>query len=197
MKKYLVIIIFITIGVFTSNLMSGEKLSCQPKIKNKGAYIKIVGIDGYDLDWNDVFEILLPFARIGCEYVEINDFHWNFYYSACGHVPYYEESDLLILKKNVKSNHSSSVMPCQDYELELIKTWCKQHKGKHAVITFGHMVKFNTLRAVIDIFCNQGLTYSLSKPDLSADTKAASAIRIELNKFEEPKERPPKSSLSD
>ncbi len=127
-----------------------------------------------DMSWEQVSKLLQTLAEVGCVDVKINGFYWDC--NPClvrSHLPRHEDLDEIILPYIFEEPRPRvSPDPSEQYDLNMIKAWCKRNQKKHSQIKFGSDVRFNAVRAITEIFHNHKMKFDLLLPDDEGDEKS-------------------------
>ncbi len=163
MKKQLLIILIIlnvlllvglvfSISTFVLSQSSGAET-------NYGAIVKLEDPDNIECD--AILALVDSLACTGYEYIRINDFYCYYNLSLC---TLYEDSDSLTLVKN-PGPHNLAMMPSpsEQYDLDKLRAWSKQHAGQNVQVAFGRRVKFNCMESISVILNQYSIHYYLAE----------------------------------
>jgi hypothetical protein len=143
------------------------------------AQIKLADYLEDDMNWEHTSKLLQTLAEVGCVDVNINGFYWDC--NPClnrSRLSRYEDLDELILPYIFEESRPGvSPDPSEQYDLDMIKSWCKRNQKRHSQIKFGSAVRFNAVREITDIFHNQKMEFDLLLPDAEDDEKSV-AIKL-------------------
>ena len=187
MKKYLITILCVLIGIFIFIHLSDRKAKNPPEEKTPCVQITLEDYFEDDLDWECISNLLISLAEIGCVDGEINGFYWNtepFHFHTEA-PPQYKALDKIVihyrLNDPVFPKRSPPPPPEEQYDIGDIQEWCIRNQNKYSEIKFGWRVQFNAIREITAMFHNHNIKFGLALPDEDFEARS---IEIKLWKPE-------------